>query len=107
MRLKRTTCNKIAGWLALLAMPGIVFFFFTCAYSIYLFRTNPTTPDSIHTIEEIAHGGHRFFTPLQAKLFLPPLPFIVYGASFLLLTVASFLGNGCKFNKPVFFKRNS
>jgi hypothetical protein len=106
LSLKQATCNKIADWLTLLAMPGVLFFFITCAYSIYLFRTNPTLPDATHTVEEVAHSDHRFFTPLQAKICLPPLPFIVYGASFLLLIVAAFLRNGCKFNRITFFKGN-
>ena len=89
--------NKIADWLALLAMPGLLAFVLMVAYDIYAFRTNPTQPDATHFIERVEHGNHRFFTPVQAKL--TSHPFIGFAEAFSLLAIAAFLRNGCKLNK--------
>jgi len=105
MKLRQTTYERIANWLFVLATPGIVFYFCAVIYSIYVLRTAPTAPDASHVIEEVSHGDRRFLTPLQARICLPPLPFIVFGSSFLLMIVATFLGNGCKFNPGIFSRK--
>lgn len=104
MPASQTKLNRIADWLILLAMPGILAFIFIAAYDIYLLRTNPASPDATHVIEQISHGSHRFFTPRQAQICSHP--FIGLMEAFPLLITASFLQNGCKFNKFTFSKRN-
>jgi hypothetical protein len=107
MSVTREKCRRIAVWLSLLAMPGIVAFIFSVGCDIYLFRTNPKTPDAIHTVERVEHGTHRFFTPLQDKI-CSYLPFIGFAQGFSFLILASFVDNGCKFNKlnrGIFSKR--
>jgi hypothetical protein len=98
MSVTREKYRRIAVWLSLLAVPGIVAFIFSVGYDIYLFRTNPETPDPIHSVERVEHGTHRFFTPLQDKI-CSYLPFIGFAQGFTFLVLASFVDNGCKFNK--------
>jgi hypothetical protein len=97
MPVNQAKLNRIADWLTLLAAPGMLFFVLTVAYDIYAFRTNPKSPDATHFIERVEHGDHRFFTPLQAKITSHPL--MGFAEAFVLLAIASFLRNGCKFNK--------
>jgi hypothetical protein len=103
MRVSRQKCDKIANWLSLLAIPGWLVFFSTAAYDIYLSRTNPTSPDATHSVEQISHGTSRYYTPGQARICSYPFIGLAQGFSFLIL--ATFVSNGCKFNKGIFSKR--